>query len=99
MEGEPKKELKPKLEIQPYSESEIWVALESEGVFETIEEIHSYLRNIAEKISTSFKEAVLARKIFITQAGKQVRISTGSFRDFKPDELEKLKDVVTNLNQ
>ncbi len=39
-----------------------------------------------------------AERMFITQAGKQIRISTGGMRDFKPDELEQIRTVVANIN-
>jgi len=89
---------KPKLELQPYSESEIWVALERESIFNSREEISAYLNNVAEKMSDEFKSEIIDRKIFIASVGKQIRISTGGFRDFKPEELEKIKQAVSSLS-
>jgi len=49
-------------------------------------------------MSDEFKSEIIDRKIFIASVGKQIRISTGGFRDFKPEELEKIKQAVSSLS-
>lgn len=89
---------KPKLELQPYSAEEIWVALESETMFHGREEIYAYLKDIEAKLSLPFKKEIDERRIFITQTGKQIRIKAGGIRTLKTEELEKIKELVNDLN-
>ena len=90
--------LKPKLELQPYSEAEVWVTLEFERMFDSSEDVYAFLRQIAERISLSFTDQIKQRRMFVVPAGKQIRISTGGTRDFKPEEIEQIRVAVQTIN-